>query len=61
MDLAGCVTHPHRSYRVVQDELDEVQGPSPFTRTLIWSVEQLDKPVWKDSFTSSEESIDHNL
>lgn len=50
-----------QSHLLLNDELDEVQGKSPFTRTLIWSVEKLDKPVWVDSFISSEQSVDHNL
>lgn len=50
-----------QSHLLLNDELDEVDGKSPFTRTLVWSVEKLDEPKWIDTFFSSEKSVDHNL
>lgn len=45
----------------MNDELDELWGANPHTRTLIWNVENLDDPKLIGSFYSSEESTDHNI
>jgi len=51
----------------LNDELDEQAGTTggpdngQNTRTLIWNVEDLDSPVWVNSFFSETTAIDHNL
>ena len=50
-----------QTYLLLNDELDEVRGPNPHTRSLIWNVEDLDKPELKTSFYSSKQATDHNL
>ena len=50
-----------QSHLLMNDELDELSGPNPHTRTLIWSVEDLDHPVLVNSFYSEKQSSDHNL
>ena len=46
---------------LLNDELDELYGPEPRTRSLIWNVEDLTDPILKGSFFSSKQSTDHNL
>jgi len=54
-------------YLFMNDELDEVEGTTggvddgENTRTLIWNIEDLENPVWENTFFSSLRSIDHNL
>ena len=43
------------------DKLDELQSPNPHTRSLIWNVEDLTKPVLVGPFYSEKEATDHNL
>lgn len=50
-----------QSHLLLNDELDELQGPDPNTRSMIWNVESLDRPVLIGSFYSKEQSTDHNL
>ncbi len=50
-----------QTHLLLNDELDELYGPNPKTRSLIWNVEQLENPTLKGSFFSSKESTDHNL
>ncbi len=45
----------------MNDELDEVYGPIPNTRSMIWNVEDLTSPVLVGSFYSEEKAVDHNL
>ena len=46
---------------LLNDELDELQSPNPHTRSLIWNVEDLTKPVLVGPFYSEKEATDHNL
>ena len=50
-----------QSHLLLNDELDEYYGSNPHTRSLIWNVEDLTKPVYVGSFYSEKEAIDHNL
>jgi hypothetical protein len=50
-----------QTHLLLNDELDELYGPNPHTRSLIWNVESLEKPELTGSFFSSKESTDHNL
>ena len=50
-----------QSHLLLNDELDEVMGPNPNTRSLVWSVEDLDEPKLIGSFYSSKQATDHNL
>lgn len=50
-----------QTHLFLDDELDESNGPTPNTRTLIWDVRSLRNPVLHDSFFSEETVIDHNL
>jgi len=54
-------------YLLLNDELDEVSGTTggpdngENTRTLIWNIESLTKPIWVNTFFSTHTVIDHNL
>ncbi len=48
-------------YFYLNDELDELQGGTPGTRTLIWDVEDLDDPVLANAYVSDNGASDHNL
>ena len=50
-----------QSYLLLDDELDELYGPDPRTRTMIWNVENLAEPVLTGSFFSEKQASDHNL
>ena len=50
-----------QTHLLLDDELDELYGPNPHTRTLLWNVKDLENPVLIDSFYSSEQATDHNL
>lgn len=50
-----------QSHLLLNDELDELYGPSPYTRSLIWNVNSLDKPILIGDFFSSKQATDHNL
>ena len=54
--LTGDQTH-----LLLDDELDELYGPNPKTRTLIWNVEDLEGPKLINSFYSEKQASDHNL
>lgn len=59
----GWLTEDHR-YLLMNDELDEQRSSGPCgskTRTMVWNVEDLTRPVLHNSFCSSEDAIDHNL
>ena len=56
----GWLTEDHR-YFYMNDELDEVQGKTSKTRTLIWDVSDLDDPVLVREFMGTQEASDHNL
>jgi choice-of-anchor B domain-containing protein len=46
---------------LLNDELDEVEGPNPHTRTMIWNVEDLEHPKLVGNFYAQDKAIDHNL
>ncbi|XP_062510156.1 uncharacterized protein LOC134186259 [Corticium candelabrum] len=50
-----------QSHLLLDDELDELYGSQPNTRTLVWNVNRLDDPIHINSFYSSETASDHNL
>ncbi len=55
----GWLTEDHRYY-LSTDELDEIyQGYN--TRILIWDIQDLDNPVYIDSYYSDYDAIDHNI
>ncbi len=45
----------------VDDELDELNGRTPTTRTLVFDVTDLSNPVLINTFTSGYPAVDHNL
>ena len=49
-----------QTYLLMDDELDELYGPQPRTRTLIWNVEDLDEPKLTGDFYSERTASDHN-
>ena len=50
-----------QSYLMLNDELDEMYGPTPHTRTMIWNAEDLTDPKLEYSFYSEKQAVDHNL
>lgn len=48
-------------YFYVNDELDEMQGKTDGTRTLIWDVAELDDPILVNEYVSQNKATDHNL
>jgi len=50
-----------QSHLLLDDELDELEGPNQFTRTLLWDVSSLTNPVLKLQYFAKDKSIDHNL
>ena len=56
----GWLTEDQR-YFYMDDELDELQGSVPGTRTLIWDVSDLDDPVLVKEYISQNRATDHNL
>jgi choice-of-anchor B domain-containing protein len=48
-----------RKYFLMDDELDE-SGSTPGTKTHIWSVEDLDNPIYLGFHTGTVNTIDHN-
>ncbi len=56
----GWLTEDHR-YFYQNDELDELAGLTPGTRTLIWDVEDLDDPVLVSEVQGPNRATDHNL
>jgi len=49
------------SHLLMNDELDELEGNNGHTRTMLWDVTDLTKPVLKASHYAADLSIDHNL
>ena len=43
------------------DELDEMGGNAPLTRTLVWDVTDLDDPILVKEHQGTTAAIDHNL
>jgi len=56
----GWVTEDQK-YVMMNDEADEVSSGNPNTRTLLWTVEDLENPMHLGSHFADTESIDHNL
>ena len=56
----GWLLEDH-TYLLLNDELDELYGPTPNTRSMIWNVERLTEPELTSSFYSTQQASDHNL
>lgn len=56
----GWLTEDH-AFFYMNDELDELQGSVPSTRTLIWDVRDLDDPILVKEHQSENRASDHNL
>ena len=56
----GWLTEDQRFF-YLGDELDEINGLTEGTRTLIWDVAELDDPVLVNEHVSKIEATDHNL
>ncbi|NND73312.1 MAG: choice-of-anchor B family protein [Rhodothermales bacterium] len=56
----GWLTEDHR-YFIQGDELDELNGTTTNTRTIIWDVADLDDPILFKEYLASTTAIDHNL
>lgn len=56
----GWISEDHR-YFYVNDELDEISGNVPETRTLIWDITDLDDPQLVKQYMWGNKSSDHNL
>ncbi|MFG0328423.1 MAG: choice-of-anchor B family protein [Phycisphaerales bacterium] len=50
-----------RQYFYLNDELDELNGHTPTTRTLVFDVSDLSNPFLASTFTTGEGTTDHNL
>jgi choice-of-anchor B domain-containing protein len=56
----GWISADHR-YFFLGDELDELSGNAPQTRTLVWDIEDLDDPVLATEYMGETAATDHNL
>ncbi len=56
----GWISDDHR-YFYMDDELDELAGTTPKTRTIIWDLTDLDDPQVAEMFLSPTAASDHNL
>ena len=56
----GWITEDHRFF-YMNDELDELAGSTPRTRTMIWDVTDIDDPQLVGEFMGATEASDHNL
>jgi choice-of-anchor B domain-containing protein len=56
----GWLSDDHR-YFFVDDELDEIAGSVPKTRTLVWDVTDLEDPVLHTEYLGTTSASDHNL
>lgn len=56
----GWLSEDHRHF-FVNDELDEINGGTDGTRTLIWDVAELDDPILVNEYVSTNKASDHNL
>lgn len=56
----GWLTDDHRYY-YLNDELDELAGTTPRTRTYLYDVTELDDPILARSFDGPNGATDHNL
>src|SRR5690606_26172295 len=48
-------------YFYMNDEIDEMEGNIPGTRTLVWDLSRLDDPVLAHEYFGPVEASDHNL
>ncbi len=56
----GWLSEDHR-YFFLDDELDELAGSVPKTRTIVWDVSNLEDPVVLTEFIGNTQASDHNL
>ncbi|MEJ2504405.1 MAG: choice-of-anchor B family protein, partial [Gemmatimonadota bacterium] len=56
----GWLTDDHR-YLYINDELDEMNGLTERTRTLIWDVSELEDPILAGEYLGETRASDHNL
>jgi choice-of-anchor B domain-containing protein len=56
----GWFSDDHR-YWYQDDELDELQGKTKGTRTIIWDLQKLDDPVVVGQYEAPVNASDHNL
>jgi choice-of-anchor B domain-containing protein len=56
----GWLSDDHRFF-FVDDELDELAGSVPKTRTLVWDVSDLEDPVLHTEYLGTTSASDHNL
>ncbi len=56
----GWISEDHQ-YFFVNDELDEISGSVPETRTLIWDITDIDDPQLVKEYTWGSQASDHNL
>ncbi len=56
----GWFTEDHRFF-YMNDELDELAGSTPKTRTIVWDLTDLDDPQVSTMYLSPTASTDHNL
>ena len=56
----GWLTDDQRYY-YMNDELDELTGRAPTTRTLVWDVAELDDPILVNEYFGPTKATDHNL
>jgi len=56
-----CWIDDNHQYVYLNDELDELNGDTPTTRTLVFDVSDLSNPFLASTFTSGTPSTDHNL
>jgi choice-of-anchor B domain-containing protein len=56
----GWLSEDHR-YFYMDDELDELSGTTPKTRTIVWDLTDLDDPQVAEMYLSPTAASDHNL
>ncbi len=56
----GWVSEDHRWF-FMNDELDELSGVAPRTRTLVWDIADLDDPILATEHLGTTSASDHNL
>lgn len=56
----GWVSDDHRWF-FMNDELDELSGVAPRTRTLVWDIADLDDPILVTEHLGTTSASDHNL
>ena len=56
----GWISEDHRHF-FVNDELDEISGSVPETRTLVWDITDIDDPQLIREYSWGSKASDHNL